>query len=55
MRTSRLFVLAMALAGGIFVVQRLALAATNFDVTNAGATAYVIGAVNNPNLTLTRG
>jgi hypothetical protein len=32
-----------------------AAASTTFDVTNSGQSAYVIGGVNNPTLTLTRG
>jgi hypothetical protein len=36
-------------------VERTAVAAFNYNVTNTGFSAYVIGGVNNPNLTLTRG
>ena len=36
-------------------VARTAAAVTNFNVTNSGASAYVIGGANNPTLTLTRG
>jgi hypothetical protein len=35
--------------------ERTASALTNFNVTNSGASAYVIGGANNPSLTLTRG
>jgi hypothetical protein len=57
MRTWRLWILAVALAGGTVAVQRFAFAATNFNVSNNGAVSYLIDAnpTPNPSLTLTRG
>lgn len=45
----------LAIVGAVGVGQWNALAATTFDVTNNGFAAYVVGGVNNPTLTLTRG
>src|SRR6185295_10629457 len=47
MRSRRVSISIIALAGAIVGAQRLAAAATNFNVTNSGASAYVIDGVNN--------
>jgi hypothetical protein len=49
------FVVVLASTGGFGSAERSAAAATNFNVTNSGASSYVIDGVNNPTLTLTRG
>jgi hypothetical protein len=55
MRSARLLIPVIVLASAVFVVQRFAFAATNFDVTNNDSMNYVIGGNSNPSLTLTRG
>lgn len=45
----------VASASAIFAGSRPAAAATNFNVSNSGQSAYVIDGVPNPSLTLTRG
>ena len=52
-RSSRLLFLSSLLAVTAF--DGATRAATNFNVTNSGATSYVIGAANDPTLPLTRG
>ena len=52
MRSRRVSISIIALAGAIVGAQRPAAAATNFNVTNSGASAYVIDGVNNATLTL---
>jgi hypothetical protein len=53
----KLRVLALSVIGvvGLIGVERAAAAATNFNVTNSGASAYVVAGASNPTLTLTRG
>jgi hypothetical protein len=50
-----LFLVLAASTVVVGVGERTVAAATNFDVSNSGMTAYVIGAQNNPTLTLTKG
>jgi hypothetical protein len=55
-RLSRLLSISMVVGLALTLVGlRGAGAATNFDVSSSGASAYVIGGQNNPSLTLTRG
>jgi hypothetical protein len=52
----RRFFVSLVVGLSLFAIARPeAVAATNFDVSNSGASAYVIGGQNNPTLTLTRG
>ena len=55
MRKRRILIWALAMASGLAIAPWTEAATTNFDVGASGAAAYVIGAVNNPTLTLTRG
>ena len=52
---SRRFVFVFALLGAAVVSQLSARAATNFNVTNSGASAYVVDGENNATLNLVRG
>lgn len=53
---SRVLVVSVLAAVSVFgVAQWSASAATNFNVTSSGMSAYVIGGVNNATLTLTKG
>jgi hypothetical protein len=47
--------LAILIVGGVAVVGRTAVAATNFDVVNNGMSTWLINGQSNPSLTLLRG
>jgi plastocyanin len=49
------FAFVVATASAILAGPRPAAAATNFNVSNSGMSAYIVDGVPNPNLTLTRG
>jgi hypothetical protein len=52
---SRLLAISVLVALSVIGIAHGTAAATNFDVTNSGMSAWVINGTNNPALTLTRG
>ena len=53
--TPRIFAVSLFAVSGLLAAGSNAAGTTNFNVSASGMSAYVIGGVNNPTLTLTRG